>query len=193
MCSRFELNQNARSVAARFGLTVPPPLPNRAEVRPTDGALVIGPGRIGRVLHWGLAVGWDSQPLINARAETLTSRPTFKRLLGARVLIPATSWWEWRKDAGGKTKMRLGLAEGGLFAFAGLVEDGRFTLITCPPAPAIAHVHDRMPLVLARDVEAAWIDPEISFAEMATALTPYEGGLTAEPDAVAAPQGDLFG
>ncbi|MBX9635593.1 MAG: SOS response-associated peptidase, partial [Magnetospirillum sp.] len=168
MCSRFELKSDARSVCSRFGLTVPPPWANRAEIRPTDAALVIGAGpgeevRGGRVLHWGFEVDWDKRPLINARAETLSSRVTFRRLLGSRVLVPATSWWEWRHSSDGKTKtkMRLGLADGALFAMAGLVDGGRFTLITCPPSAAIAHVHDRMPLVLAPAAEAAWTDPEI--------------------------------
>ena len=194
MCSRFELNENARIVVARFGLSVPPPMPNKAEVRPTDPALVIGQGGQGRILHWGLDVAWDKRPLINARAETLASR--FKRLLGARVLVPATSWWEWRKEPDGKTKtkMRLGLAEGGLFALAGLVDGERFTIVTCAPSPSIAHVHDRMPLVLPRDAEQAWLDPAMPFEDMA--LGPYEGELRAEVD-VEAPakpkQGDLFG
>lgn len=191
MCSRFELNENARVVVARFGLTVPPPLPNKAEVRPTDPALVIGPGGQGRILHWGLDVPWDKRPLINARAETLASR--FRRLLGSRVLVPATSWWEWRKETDGKTKMRLGLAEGGVFALAGLVEDERFTIVTCAPAPSIAHIHDRMPLVLSQEAEAAWLDLAVPVEDMA--LGPYEGALKAEVDIeVAKPrQGDLFG
>jgi putative SOS response-associated peptidase YedK len=137
MCSRFELTHNARTVAARFGLTVPPSLPNKAEVRPTDAALVIGPGvigpgRQGRVLHWGLNVSWDKRPLINARAETLAAR--FTRLTPSRVLVPATSWWEWQGPA--KTKMRLGLADGALFAFAGLVDGDRFTLAAPRPRPS---------------------------------------------------------
>jgi len=196
MCSRFELNENARVVVARFGLTVPPPLPNKAEVRPTDPALVIGPagaGQVqGRILHWGLDVPWDKRPLINARAETLAGR--FKRLLGARVLVPATSWWEWRKEADGKTKtkMRLGRADGGMFALAGLVEDGRFTIVTCAPAPSIAHIHDRMPLVLSKQAEAAWLDPAVPVEDMA--LGPYEGDLKAEMDVAMKPkQADLFG
>lgn len=190
MCARFELNQNARIVSARFGLGVPPPLPNNAEIRPTDAALVIGPGRHGRILHWGLNVSWDKRPLINARAETLASR--FKRLTTSRVLVPATSWWEWRKDGTAKIKMRLGLADGGLFAFAGLVDGDRFTLVTCPPAPSIAHVHDRMPLLLAPEAEDAWINPDVPLAD---ALRPYEGELTAraDQDAPKSPQGDLFG
>ena len=96
MCSRYELNAHSRDLVGRFGLTVPPPLPNRAEVRPTDAALVIGAGG-AELLSWGLPVTWQNGPLINARAEGLDSRPTFRPLLAkGRVLVPASAWWEWR-------------------------------------------------------------------------------------------------
>lgn len=192
MCSRFELNLSAREVAARFKLRVPPPLPNRAEVRPTDQALVIGPGGEGRLMPWGLKVAWDKRPLINARGETLASRPAFKRLLGARVLVPATAWWEWQTEGKAKTKMRLELAGGGLFALAGLTDGERFTVVTCAPCAAIAHIHDRMPVVLPPEAEGRWLDPSVPFAEVADALAPYAGALEARGDTEPPVQKGLF-
>lgn len=159
MCSRYELNANAREVMARFGLRIPPPLPNRAEVRPTDTALVIA-AEGGRLMRWGLEVEWSKQPLINARCETLAAKPTFRRLLGNRVLVPASSWWEWRKDGPARLKHRLKPAELDLFAFAGLAEGERFTLVTTDACPAATAVHDRMPAVLPRQAEAAWLAGE---------------------------------
>jgi putative SOS response-associated peptidase YedK len=184
MCSRFELNAWARVVMARFGLRVPPPLPNRAEVRPTDAALVIAPdgARLGR---WGLQVDWDKRPLINARAETLAAKSTFRRLLGARVLVPASSWWEWRKDGKASHKMLLKPRGDDLFAFAGLADGERFTLVTCAACPAAAEVHDRMPVVLDRDAEAAWLDPAQPFEAVAASLQPYPAPL----DIVTDPEG----
>lgn len=198
MCSRFELKRPAGDFFARFGLRGPPPWPDREEVRPTDAALVIGPGGAARLLHWGLAAAWNKGPLINARAETLSERSSFNRLLGARVLVPATSWWEWRKESDGKTRtrMRLGLADGGLFCFAGLVDGDRFTIVTCAAAAGIAAVHDRMPVVLPPQAEAAWGDPAISFARVAGVLAPAAFPLVARPDSPPAPipaQGNLFG
>lgn len=182
MCSRYELNASAAEVAARFALTVPPPPPNRAEVRPTDFALVIGPGRQGRLARWGLEVPWDKRPLINARAETLARRPAFKHLLGNRVLIPASRWFEWRhQPGGGKTRFTLFPAGGGPFAFAGLLDGDRFTMVTCAPCPAIAHVHDRMPVVLAEEAEAAWLDPDAPFDP--GLLRPFAGEVAAEAEA----------
>lgn len=192
MCSRFELNHTPRLVSARFGLTVPPPWPNHSEMRPTDAALVIGPGGQGRLLRWGLEVSWDKRPLINARAETLSTRPAFQRLLGARVLVPASAWWEWMPDGKGKAKMRLSRADGELFALAGLVDGERFTIVTCAAAPAIAHVHDRMPALLPPEAEAAWVDPAAPFDQVAAALSPFAGELQAERDGAPPAQGDLF-
>lgn len=199
MCSRFELNETPRLVMDRFVLRVPPPWPNRAEVRPTDMALAVSAGE-GRLLRWGLNVEWDKRPLINARAETLTGRPAFRRLLGSRVLLPASAWWEWQDGADGKTKTkyRLARADGGLFALAGLAEGERFVVITCDSAPAIASVHDRMPAVLPPEAEAAWADPAVPFEQVAAALTPYAGELTAVPEWAPVPpkprpaQGELF-
>lgn len=194
MCSRYELNATAREVGLRFGLTVPPPMPNRAEVRPTDPALAILPGGEGRLLRWGLEVGWDKRPLINARAETLASRSAFKRLLGSRVLIPASAWWEWQTGADGKTKTkyRLAPAQGGLFALAGLADGERFTVVTCAPAPAIAHVHDRMPVLLPAEAEAVWLDPAVPFEQVAAALGPTAAEVAAVLDADKPVQGSLF-
>jgi len=191
MCSRFELNASPREVAARFGLALPPPMPNRAEIRPTDLALAIGADG-ARLLRWGLAVEWGKRPLINARAETLARRRSFKGLLGTRVLIPASAWWEWRPAVdGAKIKVRLRPAEAGLFALAGLADGDRFTIATCAAAPDIAAIHDRMPAVLPRDSEAWWIDPALPFAAVAAALAPYAPPLDAADDSPS--QGDLFG
>ncbi|MGE5506728.1 MAG: SOS response-associated peptidase [Actinomycetota bacterium] len=181
MCSRFELNAPARVVMARFCLKVPPPLPNRAEVRPTDAALVVGSDgpRLGR---WGLEVDWDKRPLINARAETLAAKPTFRRLLGSRVLVPATLWWEWRKEGKARHKMRLKPEAADLFAFAGLADGERFTLVTCEACTAAAHVHDRMPVVLDPAAEAAWLDQDQPFEAVAGALRPWPGGVDVADD-----------
>jgi putative SOS response-associated peptidase YedK len=95
--------------------------------------------------------------------------------------------------------MRLGLSDGGLFALAGLLDGDRFVVVTCAPSASVAHVHDRMPVVLPADAEAAWIDPAVAFDQVASALVPYAGALAACIDADPPPpkakpaQGDLFG
>lgn len=200
MCSRFQLELTPRDAMARFALAEPPPWPDAAEARPTDSVLAVRGGR-ARLVRWGMAVEWDKRPLINARAEALAQRPAFRRLLANRVLVPASAWWEWQTGADGKskTRMRLGRADGGLFALAGLVEGDNVVIVTCAPAPGIAHIHNRMPVVLAPETEAAWADPNVPFEQVAAAVTPYTGELAAVPDSATVPpkpgpaQGDLFG
>ncbi len=172
MCSRFEMNARAGGLARRFGLKAAPTLPNTPELRPTDMALVIQPGGF-RLQGWGLGVTWDTKPLINARAETLARKPTFRPLLDTRCLVPATAYFEWRKDGKARLKNRITLSEGGIFAFAGLTDGERFTIVTCAPSPAIAHIHDRMPVILDRRAEGLWIDPDVSFADVSGLLVPY--------------------
>lgn len=203
MCSRFEMNAQPRELARRFGLKSPPPVPNAPELRPTNQALVIdrahagGGGPAGRLLAWGLVVTWDNKLLINARAETLAEKRTFRPLLGSRCLVPATAWFEWKKVGRAKLKNRIAPADGGVFAFAGLADGERFTIVTCASAPALAHIHHRMPVVLEPGAEAAWIDSRVSFAEVKGLLVPYAGALTAvedTPPGIGRPgNADLFG
>lgn len=204
MCSRFEMNVQPRELARRFGLTRPPPAPNAAELYPTNHALVIdgtgGDGPEGRLMAWGLPVEWSPKPLINARAETLASKRTFRPLLEHRCLVPATAFFEWRQDGRAKRKNRIRPAEGGIFAFAGISDGARFTIVTCRPAPAIAHIHNRMPVILDQAAEAAWIDPGRDFPSVAEFLLPYGGDLAADEEEAAPPggprassQSDLFG
>lgn len=186
MCGRFEVDAAAEKLKKRFGLKLPPPMPNMAEQFPTNRILTIDTesGRPrGRLLGWGLAVNWTARPLINARAETLTRKPTFRPLLTRRCLIPATAYFEWRRmDDGTKRKMRLTPKDQDIFAMAGLVgRDGdHATIVTCPPATEIDHIHDRMPVILHPDEEARWLDGAVEFQDVAAALKPYEGGMYTE-------------
>ena len=96
----------------QFDLDTPPPVPNTDDMRPTDQALIID-GTGPRLMRWGLTVTWDKKPLINARAETLAEKPTFRPLLEQRCLVPMTAYLEWRKaDDGSKRKNRIAPADG---------------------------------------------------------------------------------
>ncbi len=194
MCSRFELDAEPEQVARRFGLELPlPPLSSGSELRPTNRALVIAGGPEPRVLGWGLQAHWESRPLINARAETIDERKTFRPLLANRCLVPASAYFEWRRQERRKLKCRIAPGAFRLWAFAGLMDGDFFTIITCSPAPAIAHVHGRMPVILERDAEGAWIDPSRPFSAVAPLLAPYSGdGFTVDEDSGQPPPGPLF-
>lgn len=195
MCSRYELMATPRQLAERFDLAGAPSDLACAEVRPTDRALVIAADgdRQGRALGWGL-MSWDGKPLINARAETLTERKTFRALLERRCAVPATAYFEWRQDGQRRLKNRIAPADGGIVSFAGLRDDDRFVIVTCPAAPTIAAINDRMPVILGGAAEDLWLDPKTPFDAVAWMLLPFAGRLNAQEKTPPSPrQGDLFG
>jgi putative SOS response-associated peptidase YedK len=174
MCSRYELIAKPRDLAGRFRLSSVPPIEERDEIRPTDVAPVItGDGGLA-LLTWGLPA-FDGKPLINARAETLRDRPTFRHLLENRCLVPATAYFEWRRDGRYRLKNRIAAADGATFAFAGLTDGARFTIVTRAAAPAIAHIHDRMPVILSEKDETDWINRSMHFEDVASLLLPQSG------------------
>lgn len=199
MCARFETTTKAKSLMDRFGLATPPPAANQPEVRPTDTALVLtvpsSGGTVASWKTWGLAAEWSRQPLINARAETLRQTPTFTPLLENRCLVPASAYFEWRHDGRARLKNRIGATTETPLALAGLLQEDRFTLVTCAASEDVRHVHDRMPVIFeAREAEARWLNPDIPFADVAADLRPLpKGGLNAVEEAPPLPrQGDLF-
>ena len=120
----------------------------------------------GELLRWGLVPSWAKQPdtglkMINARVETVADRPAFKRAFERyRCLIIADGFYEWRRQpAGPKQAFHITRSNGGLFAFAGLWSiwygegDRKLrtcTILTTAASSAIAPLHDRMPVILAR-------------------------------------------
>ena len=146
-------------------------------------------GRTLAMMQWGLVPSWAREPsigykMINARAETLSEKASFKKLLPTRrCLVLADGFYEWAKLERGKAPMRFRLKGGGPFAFAGLWDRWRkpdggelrtFTIITTRANELMRSVHDRMPVILRRDAEAAWLDPDVQgVVELGEMLTPY--------------------
>ena len=197
MCGRYTLTDpDPARIRARFGLDESAKLSGEEEPRyniaPTDPVLAIrrgerGEPELGR-LRWGLIPGrWAERrsgpPLINARVETLERQPAFaESFRERRCLIPADGFYEWRDGESGKTPVWISLADGGLFAFAGIwaalpSRDGADELhscaiVTCEPNELIRPIHDRMPVVLTPDAEARWLEPGGGVEEMASLLVP---------------------
>lgn len=177
MCGRFTLTIDINSVAKAFNVPVPPSLQTapRYNVAPTQNVVTIlsnGTAHL-EVLRWGLIPSWAKDEsigskMINARAETLAEKPSFKRLLNSkRCLVVADGFYEWRKEQDGKTPMYITLKDNGPFAFAGLWDTWRSpdgeqirtcTLITTEPNELVASIHNRMPVILPSEARKEWLD-----------------------------------
>jgi len=147
--------------------------------------------KILRLMQWGLVPSWAKEAsigykMINARAETLTQKPSFKKSFKQRrCLVLADGFYEWRKGTGGRTKipLRFVLKNREPFAFAGLWDtwqkpDGdllhSFTIITTESNELIRPIHDRMAVMLRQEDEAKWLDPDLKDVEqLIPLLKPY--------------------
>ena len=120
---------------------------------------------------------------INARAETLAEKPLFRHLLGnRRCLVPASGFFEWKNEGRGKVPYYFRLTRTPLFAFAGLYNTvpgtgGRnisgYTIVTTAPNSLMAPVHNRMPVILAREHEDSWLaEGPVSHADLSDMLSP---------------------
>lgn len=195
MCGRFTLHHDTEAVAERFQvqetLVAPPPRYNIAPTQPV--AVVIQSDGTRRLdgFRWGLVPFWAKDDtignrLINARAETLREKPSFKHAIERRrCLIPADGFYEWKRLSDRrKEPMHIRRADGDLFAFAGLWEEWKdpesgqplrtCTIITVPPNPLLSTIHDRMPAMLRPEDEALWLDtPGVAKEEALLLLQPY--------------------
>ena len=183
MCANFENNQTWRELEQLYGLLgfVSNYYPS-LNLRPDNAVLVID--RNGAAMkRWGLKAAWDNKLIINARSETLMEKSSFQPLLENRCLIPATGWFEWQAVPNAKRKRKHRLQPDGQqsFSFAGLTDGERVVLLTRTPAPEIAHVHDRMPAVLALEDEQRWLDPASRFAKVHDVLANKTNRYRAEP------------
>ena len=194
MCSRYELKSPAKDLMTAFRLPEVPELPNQSEIRPTDVSVIIHQDRNASIKPWGFKVDWTKQPMINARSETLTEKPTFRPWLQSRCVVPASAYFEWRTDdLGKKRKNRIWLPDTSTLAMAGLTDGERFTIVTCTPSRAIGHIHSRMPVILAANNVDHWLSSN-PFEDVASVLQPYEGIITFDEEKPPpAAQRDLFG
>lgn len=182
VCGRFTLHHDADAIAERFdvqetAVAVSP----RYNIAPQQNVPVIIEPASNRVLdsfRWGLVPGWAKdvavgQKMINARSETLTEKPSFRTaLVRRRCLIPADGFYEWERHAdGSRHPVHFRVGGGDPFAFAGLWEEWRdpvsddllrtCTIITTSANETVGRVHDRMPVILARDAEDVWLDMSV--------------------------------
>lgn len=128
-----------------------------------------------RVMQWGFP-GFDGRRLINARAETVGVKPTFRAAFAQRrCLVPGSGFFEWQRQDGKRTKnkFRLYRTDGQMIMMAGIYnERGQFVIITQPPNEVVAPIHDRMPVIMATpELQTLWLH-EDGMAEMLLTMQP---------------------
>src|SRR5512143_99985 len=184
MCGRFaryslsrELERFFNAQPAAFEI---PPSYNVAPTQEIPVIVQLEDARHIKKRYWWLVPFWAKDTsigsrMINARVETITSKPAFKAALKQRrCLIPANGFYEWKGKSGNKQPYYFHLASGEPFAFAGLYEiwedkeappeAGPYkscTIITMDASDSVRDVHNRMPLILKPDAYDEWLDPEI--------------------------------
>ena len=137
-------------------------LKTNGEVFPSDMVPVQTGDKRYEPMIWGF-IGINGKPLINARSETAATKPTFKQsMLERRCLIPASGYYEWRKDGKNKIKYQFYLP-GSLMFFAGCFRQepgshiNRFVILTRQASKNIEWVHDRMPVIIPKSHIQTWL------------------------------------
>lgn len=199
MCGRFTLTSDIDFVITRFNISGKfgkDDYKLRYNIAPSQPVLsIINDGSINRAgyLKWGLVPTWASDPkigykMINARAETLAEKPSFKTAFKKRrCLVIADSFYEWTHEGKNKKPMRIKLKNSEPFSMAGLWErwtaqDGQVinscTIITTAPNKLMSDIHDRMPVILNHEDEQIWLDPSIKDTKYLNHfLVPYDENL----------------
>lgn len=175
MCGRYTLaTGDLAGLRSRFGLDDSIEVRQRFNVAPGDEVLAVTPAG-GALLRWGYLRD-NAYTTINARAESLTERPTWRTALAEhRCLILADGFFEWQRLADGrKQPFWITRADRAPFAFAGLASTwGTCAIVTTTATPGLADLHARMPVILGPDREADWLAPDTEPRAAAGLLRPF--------------------
>lgn len=189
MCGRFSLTVNEAELNERFHLAggTEPYIP-RYNCAPTQElAVITGTGNLKlNYMRWGLVPYWAKDikigaKMINARAETILEKTSFRSAFShRRCLVPATSFFEWKK---GEVKIPYVIkpAGGGVFSMAGIWEEWKspdgntiksFSIITTEANSLMQSLHDRMPVILSGPGENLWLS-DLPAGELSKLLLPF--------------------
>jgi putative SOS response-associated peptidase YedK len=219
MCGRYVNVATTSDLVDEFDVeeTVDDDLPPSWNVAPTDPVRAVvkrsppgerrddPPIRQLRTLRWGLVPSWSKDrkggaKMINARIETVTSKPAFaKAAAKRRCLLPALGYYEWQNTDEGKVPWFLHAPDRHLLAMAGLYELWRdpslpddhpdrwlwtCTVITQPATDLLGHIHDRTPLVVPPSLWEPWLDCSSGDLAVAEQLLQQIPQVSLQPDVV---------
>ncbi len=192
MCGRFAFYSPSEAAAALFGVSGSMPVEPRYNIAPTQFVAAIrndeDNGRELVMLRWGLVPSWAKDPsignrMINARAETVAEKPSFRAAYSRRrCIVLADGFFEWRREGDVKTPYFIALASGEPFALGGLWESWHDTesgdaiqstaLITTEANDYLRTLHHRMPMILEADAANDWLGGDKNMLETAAANSP---------------------
>ncbi len=189
MCGRYTLTKPLKTIISHFeAQSFKGEYLERYNIAPTQSMpVVVSPdGNRGlEIMRWGLIPSWSKDPqtqspLINARAETIQEKPSFRSSFKTRrCLVPTDGFYEWSMKENGKVPYRISLEGEGLFAFAGIWSEwGKgenslrsFSIITTEANSKLKSLHHRMPVILDPENYDYWLDS--SRSDPASLLNAY--------------------
>ncbi len=196
MCGRFTLTLPPELLAEIIGEIEHARIQPRYNIAPTQQVAVIRQDNDGRrhlaYLHWGLIPPWAKDAtvgnhMINARAETVHEKPSFRHAFRSRrCLIPASGFYEWRAEGGKKQPLYIHMIDNGPMIFAGLWESWRSpedaviescTIITTSSNSLIQPLHDRMPVILDKPGWKTWLTPDATREQLTPLFHPFSSDL----------------
>lgn len=200
MCGRYLLRTALEELARLFGFTERPNLAPHYNIAPTQEVPIIRqrrePAGLRSLasLRWGLVAPWAESPkagppLINARADSLLEKPSFRGAFQKRrCLVPADGYYQWREGDASKQPYLIARRDRTPFAFAGIWERwgprhdpaaalDSFTIITTEANDFLSRFHHRMPVVLPAESYAAWLDPDADGESVLPLLDPAPNDL----------------
>ena len=193
MCGRFALAATSEELANHFNLNQKVTLESRYNIAPSQPVSIIRSGTSGKKLsavRWGLIPHWSKDEktgykLINARAETIAEKPSFRDAFKSRrCLIPATGFFEWKHEGRMKQPYFIKMKNSGLFAMAGLWEswqspEGKTiescAILTTDANGIVGKIHDRMPVIIPNQSYGLWLSSTgNSLQEFLRPYSPYK-------------------
>ncbi len=192
MCGRYALFHSYENIAKHFPFHLvidDEEMDARYNAAPTQELPVItGDGHVKR-FRWGLIPFWAKESsignkMINARAETLIEKPSFRTaFLKRRCIIPVSGFYEWKAAEKGKQPFFIYPSNEGIFAVAGIWDEWSdpetknvvhsFSIITTEPNELMQGIHNRMPAILRPEDRELWLSPSADPEELLHALRPY--------------------
>lgn len=188
MCGRYYLFADIEEISRRFNINYCDVLiKSMPEIFPSNEVPIIinnGKRQMIKLMKWGFNLSYLKKLIINARSETIDTKKLFKySFYNKRCLIPASGFFEWKKENGKNIKYKIYLKDENLFSMAGIYSSFQdkngeyincFTILTINANKKISSIHNRMPVILDRESEQMWLNNSIKDKSLKELLKPID-------------------